>query len=1084
MKTKVFSLLLLFLVGALTPKFLHSQGPPTLSFTRHDLILGGNPLGIASADFNGDGKQDLAVLYGPSGATRTFVAMFLGNGDGTFTLLNTFDTGFAAPWLITADLNHDNRPDLVIANGFGRSISVLLGNGDGTFGTSNVVPLPGRIESVIAGDFNGDGKLDLAAPNFEPQPYTVSILLGNGDGTFGPSTEYPTLDVPFIVIADDFNHDGKLDLALNTDQGTVSVIGSVLLGNGDGTFQPRKDFATGFMQSADLASGDFNSDGKTDLVVANNADDSVSILLGSGDGTFTPQSSIALPVTPFRLVTRDVDGDGKMDLVVARRNSATVSILVGKGDGTFGAPADFDTGLGPQFVVVNDLNGDSKLDPVTANTDDGTVSILLNTTAQTLTAACTINGSTAPVTVLVTSLVAYNANPNPVSASTCDWNPGAPLPGAFDTAAGSSCAPSSPIYTAVAGGTFSENVTVTNGSNSVTSSCPSLTVQDFSLSVTPPSATALPGGVAIYTVTASSINGFTGQINFVQSTTLPSGISAAWSPTSQFCTVPAGGSCSATYTVTVGAGASAGDTGFAFHGTYAPALTTRDASATLHVPSPAPIITSISPLSGNQGQTLTVTVTGSNFLPGAILYLTGTGPVPVLSSPLTCNVPCTSATATIVIPASAIIQLKDVVATNPGSPPSQVLTNAFRIDREMAIVTGPAGEPTIAIDPVNPSHIVVGFNDVSTTPHRCGWVETIDGGDNWSSPGAFPLPSGYESVDPWVRFGPNGELIYMCAALGPGTTGIYMTISRPSTGTGSLALAKNFSPATAVAKLKQGPCKISDCPKQGLPFLDHPSLSVLKRGASFRIVACWSLFFAFQKQLQSLVEGAYSNGGQGWTETTLGAGRLCATGGDGSDVTGPNINRVAATWLDDNADQLKVRTSATGIRWNSPLILGNVDPKHSITDKVFVSPSSFIATSATGPRAISELRLNGKSSVLFTDLTSLNNTFIDGAAHETFIPGMGFCGKVVGAYTMVSAGITPADAPFRYTAWDATASNPQLIFTSGQDLLGANAFPLNAQYHTLNEYTAADCSTQSAWVAWTDVRNGQQIWAAQIPLRH
>jgi hypothetical protein len=159
-------------------------------------------------------------------------------------------------------------------------------------------------------------------------------------------------------------------------------------------------------------------------------------------------------------------------------------------------------------------------------------------------------------------------------------------------------------------------------------------------------------------------------------------------------------------------------------------------------------------------------------------------------------------------------------------------------------------------------------------------------------------------------------------------------------------------------------------------------------------------------------------------------------------------------------------------------------PGGSITDKVFVSPSSFIAPSASGLRAISELRVNGKSSVFFTDLATSNHTFIDGAAHESFIPGMGACGKVVGTYAVVSAGITPSNSPFRYTAWDADVSNPQLIFTSGQDLLGSNAFPLDAQYHTLNEYSAADCSTQFAWVAWTDVRNGQQIWAAQIPLPH
>src|SRR4051812_14358858 len=147
-----------------------------------------------------------------------------------------------------------------------------------------------------------------------------------------------------------------------------------------------------------------------------------------------------------------------------------------------------------------------------------------------LAASCTINGSNTSATTLVGSLVAYNANPNPASGSTCDWNPGTPLPGAFDTAAGSSCAPSSPTYTPSAGGVFSESVTLTNGSRSVTSNCPALTVQDFNISVVPSSATIAPGRVATYTVTASSINSFTGQVNLVQSTTLPPNVSAAWSP--------------------------------------------------------------------------------------------------------------------------------------------------------------------------------------------------------------------------------------------------------------------------------------------------------------------------------------------------------------------------------------------------------------------------------------------------------------------------------------------------------------------------------------------------------------------------
>jgi hypothetical protein len=1125
MKTKAFWLLLLLLVGLLFPRSLHSQSASTLSFSRHDLSLGGNPLGVASADFNGDGKQDLAVLFEPSGATRTFVAMFLGNGDGTFTLLNTFDTGFAAPWLITADLNHDNKPDLVIANGFGRSISVFLGNGDGTFGTSNVIPLPGRIESVIAADFNGDGKLDIAAPDFEfaPQP-SVSILLGNGDGTFGQNTEYPTLDTPFVVITDDFNHDGKLDLALNTDLGTVSVIGSVLLGNGNGTFQPKKDFGTGFTQSADLASGDFNADGKTDLVVANNADDSVSILLGNGDGTFTLQSSIALPVTPFRVVARDIDADGKLDLVVARRNSATVSILIGKGDGTFGAPIDFGVGAGPQFIAVTDLNGDGLVDIVTPNEDDGTVSILLNTTAQALTAACTVNGSMAPVTVLVTSFVAYNANPNPASASTCDWNPGTPLPGAFDTAAGSSCAPSSPIYTAIAGGTFSESVTVTNGSNVVTSSCPALTVQDFSLSVTPPSATVLPGGGVAYSVTASSINGFTGQINFVQSTTLPSAVSAAWNPTSQSCIVPASGSCSATYTVTVGAGASAADIGLVFHGTYSPVLTTRDASATLHIsPAPAPVITSISPLSGNQGQTVMLTVIGSNFLPGATLYLTGTGPVPVLSSPLTCNVPCTSATATIVIPANAIIQLKDVVATNPGSPPSQPLTKAFRVDAELLVFSGAlneaADEPSLAVDPSDPthSHLVVGFNVLTkdkkgnwTFDHgRCGWAESFDGGHSWKS-GSVQFPTPFQPTgDPWVRYSRSGQLFYSCmGSTGSGSgsaIGIFMWISQSGP-------TNNLTPSGIAANLNTRPprnVRVVRCTSEPCTVTDEPTFDILENSPKPRIVACWLESQPSKDpalKIFSNLNTAFSDGGTIWSNPTVlfpdpanpsEAGQKAFAGrvGVGPDATVNVPRTIAVSWLSKSDDNLYIRTSSDGKAFDSKTLLAaKFEPLlryGSTTGTVLSQAYAALVPGQDSLLAVAQARFFDDLSVTFVNTTdpsaAVQRKFIGDTSIEKFLPSAGHCGRIAGMYQVTAPGPTPAGTLFRYTAWSLDnwstgALGP--VFVSGADSASSFGFPdSHFIYPRIGEYTAVDCSGSIAWVSWTDLRNHKpEIWVALSPL--
>jgi hypothetical protein len=277
--------------------------------------------------------------------------------------------------MAVGDFNGDGKPDLVTSNSFARSLSVFLGNGDGTFGPQTNLPMPGRTESVIAADFNGDGKLDLAAPNFEPAPYTVSIFLGNGDGTFGPRNDFPTGDVPYIVVADDFNHDGKLDLAINGQFGGISL----LLGNGDGTFGPMALLPTYGTQSSALISVDLNADGRPDLMsTVSSTANLLSILLNNGNATFNLLPSYTLSGA-FRLSSGDFNADGKTDLAVARYVDAKISILLGNGDGTFSSTPEFDTGLGPEFVITGDFNGDGKPDLATANLDAGTISIFLNT---------------------------------------------------------------------------------------------------------------------------------------------------------------------------------------------------------------------------------------------------------------------------------------------------------------------------------------------------------------------------------------------------------------------------------------------------------------------------------------------------------------------------------------------------------------------------------------------------------------------------------------------------------------------------------------------------------------------------------
>jgi hypothetical protein len=205
-------------------------------------------------------------------------------------------------------------------------------------------------ESVAVADFNGDAIADLAVADGGGN--TVSMLLGNGDGTFQPARDFATGASPQSVAAGDFNGDGRPDLAVanNLDGGTVSV----LLGNGDGTFQDASPFAAGLFPAA-MAVGDFNRDGVPDLAVANSGNpgnfSTVSVLLGNGDGTFQAPQDFAVGNVPVSVAVGEFNGDGIQDLAVAN-GGGNVSVLLGNGDGTFQAARNFDAGAGPVSVAV------------------------------------------------------------------------------------------------------------------------------------------------------------------------------------------------------------------------------------------------------------------------------------------------------------------------------------------------------------------------------------------------------------------------------------------------------------------------------------------------------------------------------------------------------------------------------------------------------------------------------------------------------------------------------------------------------------------------------------------------------------
>ena len=328
--------------------------------------------GLAVADFNGDGRSDIALTASApqQGAGTTLV--LIGNGDGTFKAPVAYPTTALSQNLELGDFNGDGKLDLVAAEGEG--FSVLLGNGDGTFQTAqNTFPsnFPCDVLPVGAalavGDFNRDGKDDVAV--------SAAVFLSNGDGTF-QSPICNTAATPNVVA--DFNHDGIPDLASISSNGVYSYGTSIYLGKGDGTFQSPITFQSSLnpAQGGPLAAIDFNGDGKIDLAGPSEGNtNDVTLVLGNGDGTFKAPIVISTDVSQldgfgaFSFTEADLRHSGRADLLAFGETpidgTGDLVTFLGIGNGTFQVPAAY-TGANMTFAgAVDDFNNDGKLDVVT-----------------------------------------------------------------------------------------------------------------------------------------------------------------------------------------------------------------------------------------------------------------------------------------------------------------------------------------------------------------------------------------------------------------------------------------------------------------------------------------------------------------------------------------------------------------------------------------------------------------------------------------------------------------------------------------------------------------------------------------------
>jgi hypothetical protein len=395
--------LLLFLTVCLLFPLHGASAAQTVTFAKaKSYTVGNTPASVAVGDFNGDTIPDLVVVNefnnGKKNKTNNGqISILLGNGDGTFSPPLApnpaiFDAGSHPIAVAVADFNEDNKLDLAVVNygdprnkktPLSGSISIFLGNGDGTFGSATdfpagVDPIVGPAYVAVK-DFDGDLHQDLAVAihdvaNLDGQK--VAILLGNGDGTFAAPVEFDVGRDPTSIVVGDFNGDTQPDLAVvNFLDKNVSVLLNTTTPPGPLTFATQAVYSVG-NQPISAVAGKFDADGVLDLMVANAHDQTISFLSGNADGTFNKAVNFSVGKFPIGLVAADFDGDGNLDLAVAEASGKTVSVALGNGAGAFAKAKNFSANSQQFSIASGDFNG-GKPDLVLAAKK---LTVLLNTT--------------------------------------------------------------------------------------------------------------------------------------------------------------------------------------------------------------------------------------------------------------------------------------------------------------------------------------------------------------------------------------------------------------------------------------------------------------------------------------------------------------------------------------------------------------------------------------------------------------------------------------------------------------------------------------------------------------------------------
>jgi hypothetical protein len=336
-----------------------------------DVSAGSNPASGAIGDFNGDGKQDLAIANNGS----SNVSIRLGNGAGGFSGSTNLSVGASPQALAAGDFNGDGNQDLAITSSGSPNVSIRLGNGTGNFSNAPDLSLHNGTVSIVVGDFNGDGKQDLAISQINTP--SLFIRLGDGAGNFSSAPDVSIGASATALAIGDFNGDGKQDLAVGKNTTPIAI----RLGDGAGNFSSAADVILP-KTASNIVIGDFNADGNQDIAAAVTANSSVEIRLGDGAGGFTGTTSVSTGSNSNFVAIGDFNGDGKQDLAgtiwnTVKNTPGFVGIRLGDGAGNFSGTTDFGVGTNPSYIGVGDFNGDGNQDFFTANSFTNNASVRL-----------------------------------------------------------------------------------------------------------------------------------------------------------------------------------------------------------------------------------------------------------------------------------------------------------------------------------------------------------------------------------------------------------------------------------------------------------------------------------------------------------------------------------------------------------------------------------------------------------------------------------------------------------------------------------------------------------------------------------